>query len=161
MKLEALNDIKKQLLQLSHEDCVSLLLRLSKHKKENKELLTYLLQYRSQESDFIEAVQHEIQDAFSALQSDRGAYVFTKQIRKILRLINKYIKFSQQPMTEIELLIGFCQLLKPLVSEPKPITALLLIYDRQILRINKALNKLHEDIAYDYKSTINQLKLGQ
>ena len=161
MKLDSLNDIKKQLNYLSHEECVLLLLRLSKHKKENKELLNYLLQYAAQESDFIEAVLKEVRLAFASLHLERGAYVFTKQVRKTLRLVNKYIKFSQQASTEIELLIGFCELLKPFLLEPKPITALLLIYDRQLIRIHKALTKLHEDIAYDYKSTIDQLQLGQ
>lgn len=161
MKLDALNDIKKQLNQLSHEECVVLLLRLSKHKKENKELLNYLLQYASRESEFIEVVLQEVHLTFATLQIERGAYLFTKQVRKTLRLVNKYIKFSQKASTEIELLIGFCQLLKPFLLEPKPISALLLIYDRQMIRIHKALAKLHEDIAYDYKSAIDQLQLGQ
>ncbi|MEN9739647.1 MAG: hypothetical protein RLZZ318_1683 [Bacteroidota bacterium] len=159
MKLEALNEVKKQLKGLDSEELLAIVLRLAKHKKENKELLQYLLTYKSQETLYIDAVKAMIDEAFAIIEPNKGAYVFAKQVRKVLRVVNKHIKFSQLPTTELELLIHFCQQLQAYAFADKPITAILLIYDRQLIRIDKTLTKLHEDLVFDYRASIEALAL--
>ena len=50
MKTAAVKDIKQELLQRSPKELLALCLRLSRFKKENKELLTYLLFEASDEA---------------------------------------------------------------------------------------------------------------
>ena len=159
MKLEALNEVKKQLKGLDSEELIAIVLRLAKHKKENKELLQYLLSYKSQEALYIDSVKAMIDEAFAVIDPNKGAYAFAKQVRKVLRVVYKHIKFSQLPTTELELLIHFCQQLQAYVFVDKPITAILLIYDRQLTRIDKTLTKLHEDLVFDYRASIEALAL--
>jgi len=53
MKSATVKQIKDELKDLSKEDLISTILRLSKFKKENKELLTYLLFESHNEGDYV------------------------------------------------------------------------------------------------------------
>src|ERR1700733_11333338 len=100
-----LQDIKKELQHLSTLQIGELCLRLARYKKENKELLAYLLFEADNDTAFIEKVKGEVGFMFSQLPSQ--SYNAAKATRKILRLINKYTKFSASKQVEIELLINF------------------------------------------------------
>ena len=60
MKAVSVVTIKKELKHRSSEELMEMCLRLSKFKKENKELLTYLLFEAHDESGYIETVKAEI-----------------------------------------------------------------------------------------------------
>ena len=64
-------------------DCIST-------KKENKELLTYLLFEASNEEGFKEGVKEEISLEFSTINCNSYFYM-KKSVRKILRITKKYI----------------------------------------------------------------------
>src|SRR5450755_423790 len=101
-----LQDIKKEIQHLPKEEIVDLCLRLARYKKENKELLAYLLFEAYDESAFIEKVKAEAGFMFSQLPSQN--YFAAKAMRKILRLLSKYNKFMASKGAEIELLLNFC-----------------------------------------------------
>src|ERR1700748_185084 len=101
-----LQDIKKEIHHLHSEQIAELCLRLARYKKENKELLAYLLFEANNEQAFIEKVKGEAGFMFSQLPSQ--SYAAAKSIRKILRLINKYVKFMGSKPAEIDLLFNFC-----------------------------------------------------
>jgi hypothetical protein len=82
-----------------------------------------------------------------------------KSIRKILRIVTKYIKYSGNKQTEAELLIYFCQQMKRSVKGFSNSPTLLNLYQRQILRIQKAVQSLHEDLQYDYEGIIADLEI--
>src|SRR6202012_499252 len=100
-----LQDIKKEIQHLPHEQVAELLLRLGRFKKDNKELMAYLLFEAHDEAAFIEKVKAEVGFMFSQLPAN--SYNAAKAMRKILRLIGKYVKFIASKEAEIELLIGF------------------------------------------------------
>ena len=60
MKAATVKQIKEELNERSPKELVDLCLRLSKFKKENKELLTYLLYEASDEDNFIRELKIEI-----------------------------------------------------------------------------------------------------
>ena len=60
MKAASVNDLKEELTQLPAEGLVEICLRLAKFKKENKELLNYLLFESHNEQEYINAVKNEI-----------------------------------------------------------------------------------------------------
>ena len=111
MKAATIRELKQELSVRSQGELLELCLRLSKFKKENKELLTYLLYESSNETAYIENVKREVDYEFE--QINRKSYYFIKKsVRKILRNIKKYIRYSKKKETEAELLIYFCSELK-------------------------------------------------
>src|SRR5690554_7756151 len=99
MQTASLAAIRKELKNLSPEELLELLNRVARHKKENKELLHYLLFQRSDEAGFTDEVKQEIEAEFEKLNT-RNLFWARKGIRKILKLTNKYIRYSGQPETE-------------------------------------------------------------
>jgi len=157
MKAFSLNEIKLELNESSHSRLLALCMRMAKYKKENKELITYLLYHSHDEQSYIELIKKEIGIAFNEINKTNNYYI-KKSLRKILRFTNKYIKYSGNPQTETELLIYFCQKIKDSDIEINATQALNNIYLNQIKRITKAMSKLHEDLQFDYNREFDAIK---
>ena len=156
MKAVSVVTIKKELKHRSSEELMALCLRLSKFKKENKELLTYLLFESHDESSYIETVKVEIEQQFQDINTNSYFYI-KKSIRKILRNIKKYARYSLKKETEVELLLYFCGLFKELKPSIFENATLINIYERQIQLIKKIVSTLHEDLQYDYHLELEKL----
>lgn len=155
MKAVSVVTIKKELQHRSTEELMELCLRLSKFKKENKELLTYLLFESHDETGYIETVKQELDEQFETINTDSYFYI-KKSVRKILRLIKKFSRYSLKKETEVELLLYFCNRLKNFKPSIKRNVTLTNIYDRQILTIKKIVATLHEDLQYDYNLQLEE-----
>ncbi|MFO7719373.1 MAG: hypothetical protein R6W85_02900 [Gillisia sp.] len=131
MKAATVSQLKKELSYRSPEELLEICLRLSKFKKENKELLTYLLFESADEAGYIESVKNEIDLEFDAINTS-SYYFIKKSVRKILRNIKKYSRYSQKKETEVELLIHFCSRLKTFKPSITRNTTLLNLYERQL-----------------------------
>jgi hypothetical protein len=107
MKSYSLSVLKKEMADIPKEELLEICLRMAKYKKENKELLSYLLFDSNYEADYIERLKSEIDLQFSEINTSQ-LYFAKKNIRKILRTINKYIRYSGLKLTEVELRIYFC-----------------------------------------------------
>lgn len=159
MKTATLNEIKKELTTLEEGQVQALCLRLTKFKKDNKELLTYLLFEAHDEQSYVADVKREIEAQFMAL-SNLNVYYVKKSVRKILRMVNKPIKYSGLPTTELSLRIHFCQQMKINSIPTHKSTVLANLYNQQLKKIDLALRKLEEDLQYDYKTEIEDLTNG-
>lgn len=157
MKAVSVIEIKKELKERSHQEVMELCLRLSRFKKENKELLTYLLFESHNEEGYIEAVKAEIDNQFTSINRDSFFYI-KKSVRKILRLIKKYNRYSLKKETEIELLLYFCKKLQNFEPSIHRNRTLMNLYDRQIEYIRKKIPALHEDLQYDYSTELEELE---
>ena len=159
MKAAGVKAIKDDLKLRSKEELEELCLKLSKFKKENKELITYLLFEASDENYFIKNIKEEISLGFNDV--NRNSYYYVKKsIRKILRNTKKNIRYSKKKQTEIELLLFFCEKLKsfsPSIAKSIPLTR---IFDREIERVKKLVQSLHEDLQYDYNLEIEMIEEG-
>ncbi len=156
MKAATISQLKQELSNRPPGELVELCLRLSKFKKENKELLTYLLYEASNEAAYIENVKREIDTQFEQINT-ASYYYIKKSVRKILRLTKKYIRYSKKKETEADLLIYFCYKLinfSPSIQDSIPLRNLL---NRQIAAIRKAISSLHPDLQYDYETELNEL----
>jgi hypothetical protein len=156
MKTAGLNEIKKELEGLPPKQVLELCMRLAKHKKENKELLTYLLYEAGNESAYIKNIKEDADVLFTEVNTS-NIFFAKKTLRKILRILNKYSKYSGSKQTETELLIYFCRKLKEseLVIEKSQV--LINMYERQILKIKISISKMHEDLQYDYLKELEGL----
>jgi hypothetical protein len=156
MKAASLKQLKSELAFLPKEQLVDLCTRLAKYKVENKELLSYLLFEATNETEYANQVKTEIDAQFKEINKTNG-YQAKKSIRKILRMVNKHIKYSGQKQTEVELRLHFCKKLKR-QGIPMPINSTLgNLYLRQYQLLNKAFKTLHEDLQFDYEEEIKLL----
>ncbi|MBT3383284.1 MAG: hypothetical protein HN778_13120 [Prolixibacteraceae bacterium] len=156
MDIASISIIKKELKNLPPEKLNEVLIRLTKYKKENKELLSYLLFEANDEQAFINLVKEEIDEQFLNLNRN-SLYLAKKTLRKVLRTTNKYIRFSGIKQTEIELLIYFCKKMKSSRLNYRHNRVVFNMYINQIKRINKVLSMLHEDIQFDYREELENL----
>src|SRR3954464_10050982 len=108
MKAATIHEIKQELGTLSQKELVELCLRLGKFKKENKELLTYLLYEAHDETAYIQSVKNEIDDQFTGINLSH-LYFVKKSLRKIIRIINKHVRYTGSRQAETEWLIYLCQ----------------------------------------------------
>ncbi|MFK8046101.1 MAG: hypothetical protein AB8B72_11445 [Crocinitomicaceae bacterium] len=154
MKTASISEIKKDLKHQSPEELQELCLKLARFKKESKEYLTYLLFEADNEREFIEKVQTEISIWFQEINVD-SYYFVKKSVRKILRLTKKYIRFSKQKQTEVELLLHFTNEMLKLRPSIKHNTVLVNIYNKQRELAQKALSQLHPDLQFDYSDLID------
>ncbi|NVN95929.1 MAG: hypothetical protein HXX18_11655 [Bacteroidetes bacterium] len=149
MKTASLKEIKTELNLLHPNRVMELCIQMAKFRKENKELLAYLLFEADNENTYIENVKIQIDELFEEINKS-NIYFAKKTIRKILRNTNKYIKYSGSKQTEVELLLHFCKRLKNLGIPLPPNSALGNIYQRQLKKIHQAMATLHEDLQFDY-----------
>jgi len=156
MKSVTLNEIKKELNYLESTRVAELCLRLAKYKKENKELLSYLLFEVHDEAAYIEKVKIEIDEQFENIPQT-NIYLAKKTLRKILRITNKFIKYSGSKQTEVELLIYYCKKLNTSGIAYHNYTILNNMYTQITLKITKAISLLHEDLQYDYDRELEEL----
>jgi hypothetical protein len=156
MNTASLNELKKALGDLDAEDVKTLCLRLAKFKKENKELLTYLLFEEQDEQGYVESVKRETSELFSEI-TNLNSYFLKKSLRRILKMVNKQIRYSGKPETELALRIHFCQQIQEASMPVTKSVVLMNMYDQQLKKINQALSKLHEDLQFDYEETVRAL----
>lgn len=152
----SLHEIKKELLTLDPETIAGLCMRLAKYKKENKELLNYLLFEAHHEQVYIASIKETIDELFTTLPP-RNLYLIKKTLRKILRFVNKQIKYSGIKETEVELRIYFCAKVKEVKVPLTTGTVLFNLYQQQLNKVNAALNKLPEDLQADYQHEAKKL----
>ena len=152
MKPAGVREIKKELTYKSDSELKELVLQLSRFKKDNKELLTYLLL-----EAYIASVKNFMDDGFSEINT-KNYYYIRKSCRKILTQVKKYIRYSKKKETEAELLIYYCKKLKELSPSINRSQRLLSIFETQLRMAKKAIDKLHEDLQYDFQLEINHLE---
>jgi hypothetical protein len=155
----SLSELKKELMLMPSSELVKICIRLAKYKKENKELLGYLLFDSNYELDYITRIKNEMDVLFGAMNTS-SIYYAKKNIRKILRITNRYIRYSGQKQTEAELRIHFCIKLRQAFIHLPASASVDNIFNGQILKINQAVSVLHEDLQHDYIEELRRLNLN-
>lgn len=149
MKAASVSEIKTALKECSSAQITELCLRLARYKKENKELLSFLLFEASDLEQYINSVKDETDELFKDVNTT-NLFWAKKTVRKILRIINKHIKYTGSKTAEAELLIHFCKTLKGSKVGYTKSPALLNLYNNQLKKIDAAIGSFHEDLQHDY-----------
>ena len=156
MKAATIHELKSELANIPTEQLIDLCVRLAKFKKENKELLSYLLFEAFDEQAYIEHIKTQMQQQFEEINTS-SVYFVKKSLRKILRLLNKYIRYTGNTETEVKLLLYFCNTLKnsglPIQKNP----VIKNMYQNQLKKTAKAIATMHEDLQYEYVKELEQL----
>lgn len=159
MKVAPLSELKHELADLSKGELLALCLRLARFKKDNKELLTYLVFEAADLEAYIAGIDEFMTHEFSLINYSQS-YFAKKSLRRLLRLVNKYIRYTGSRQAEAGLLIRFCELLKNSGISFKKNTQIQKMYSAQLLKIDKAIATLHPDLGYDYKKRASELPIG-
>lgn len=156
MKSATVQEIKQELSSLPPSRLAELCLRLVKFKKDNKELLTYLLFEASDLTAYIANVKKEIDLGFEELPKP-NLYLTKKSLRKVLRTTTRQIRYTSSPQAEVELLTYFLSKIRqsgiPIEKHP----VLTNLYQGQLKKVRSAIASLHEDLQYDYEKALKDL----
>jgi hypothetical protein len=159
MKSATIHEIKQELSTARPAELIELCLRLGRFKKENKELMTYLLFEANDEQGYVTGIKKEIDEQFATINLSQ-LYFAKKSLRKIARIINKYCRYSASKPTEVELRIYFCTQLKESGIPIKRNAVINNLYNSQLKKIQTVLAALHEDLQYDYQKELEGLISG-
>ncbi len=153
--MEKLSDLKKELLELSKPELIQLCLRVAKLKRENKELLAYLIFDSEDPLFYAQKLKPEIKEVFE--QPFQHAYYLTKSIRKAMRLITKYYRFTSNKQGETELLIYLVEEFYLSWRNEYRYQALGKVIFRCLEKAQSNLKKIDEDFRADFEDPINEL----
>ena len=156
MKAASVNELKQELLTKTPANLVELCLRLARFKKENKELMTYLLFEAHDLDGYISGVKKEMDGQLENINKS-NVYFVKKTLRKVLRTTNKFIRYSGSAIAETELRIYFCALVRSLNIKINKHQVILNIYQNQLKKIRKSISTLHEDLQYDYNRELTKI----
>lgn len=157
MKAATLHQIKKELETSSPQRVLALLMRIIKSKTENKELVSYLLFDEDNLSGYIADLKEDVTELLNDIKY-LAPYQAKRSLRKALKFITKYAKYTGVKETEAELLMHFCKIMQTqgLASGSNKIANN--IYAKQIEKIEKLVPALHEELRFDFKEELVNLK---
>ena len=156
MKAATVYDIKEGLQGLPPAQVAELCLRLVKFKKENKELVTYLLFESQNQAGYIGELKTEMETEFAGINTSQ-VYFAKKSLRRILRNTNKQARYISSKAAEVELLLAYCQNLKASGLAGKKAPIIEKILHTQLAKVKKLIGTLHEDLQYDYQRLLDKL----
>lgn len=156
MKAASSQEIKQELIALPPKKLVEICLRLARFKKENKELLHYLLFEAHDENGYVQSVKATVDEEFIELPKANW-YLTKKSLRKILRIVNKYSKHMIKKESEAELLIHFCSKVKAAGIMHRPNQAMTNLYNQQLKKLGKLVEMVHEDLQFDFRKQVENL----
>ena len=157
MKSSSLNEVKKELKNLSPDELVEICTALAKYKKDNKEYLDFLLFEAHNKEEYIGRIKEQINEAFVLMKGQGNLYYNKKSLRKVLRFIGKYTKYIGEKTTAIELLIYFCLKLKKSGIPYHESKLIVNMYEQQVKKIKTLINSLHEDLQQDYAEDMDKI----
>ena len=156
MKAAGLKQIKTALEDLPHHALVDICSRLGRYKLENKELLTYLVFEASDEQGYVNSIKESLHLMFTEVNI-KNLYFLKKNLRKILRVANRFIKYSGNPETEVQVLLYILEEIKALKVDFTKSQQLMNLYSGIISKTTKNIKQLHEDLQYDYQRQFNSI----
>jgi len=151
-----LSQLQKELSTLDPKEVLEIAMKLAKHKKENKELLSYLLFGSADEKRYVDESKEKINELFTTI-SRKSTFTTKKGLQKVVRHLNKFIKNSKSKQTEIELRIYFCSKVRAARINLDSSAVISNLYYREKDKIVTILGKLHEDLQFDYKTEIEKI----
>lgn len=157
MKPASIQEIKEALRPLPPSRLTEVCLRLAKFKKDNKELLTYLLFEASDEAAFIRAVKNEMDEGFAELPKP-NLYLTKKTLRRILRSTTKQIRYMASPQAEADILTHFCRKVRETRIPLRESPVLNNLFHQQLKKIRAIIATLHEDLQYDLLRDLKSLE---
>ena len=87
-------------------------------------------------------------------------YYIKKSVRKIMREVRKYIRYSGNKETEVVLLTHFLKAMRKITPSITRDRVLRSLYERTHDSTLKKIAALHEDLQLDYRQELDKLNKG-
>jgi DNA-directed RNA polymerase specialized sigma54-like protein len=156
MKIASLAELKKELKYLSEKELQEIILDLGRFSRENKAYLFFKLFEKENPRIFVEMVKEELEHEFQNANT-RNFHFAKKSAQTIRKKLNKQLKLSKDKTTQIELIIFFCQNLKDYGYLQYHHPVITNLFDIQMGKAQKLIEKLHEDLQYDYQLILDEI----
>lgn len=150
MKAATISQLKKELVKLDPDDLLDVCVRMAKFKVESKELLTYLLMKADDEIGYANDLCSEIDQ-----QLDTPGRIHKKTLRKVVRWMDKSLRFSGDKETELQVRIHFCRRIKHKRISFGNCRVSANMYATQLKKIDKVIDKVHPDLQFDYNQQMS------
>ena len=141
-------ELKRELQHLNNAELTALCLRFARFKKENKELLTYLLFKADDPDAFVQEYKAEMDEQFKTIPGK--SFHAVKTLRKIAKLLNNQTRYAGLELVTTELLLHYCQSYIGSVNHNTSYKPLRSIFFRMVDKLKASILKLPEDLQYDY-----------
>ena len=152
MNAATISQLKKELVKLDHDDLLDVCLRMAKFKVESKELLTYLLFKADDQAGYANDLCDEIDQLLSV-----PGQIHKKTLRKVVRWMDKSLRFSGDKETELQVRIHFCRRIKDKKISFGHCRVSANMYATQLKKIDKAIDKVHPDLQFDFNQQMSGL----
>ena len=117
--------------------------------------MTYMLFEADDEDQYIESVKSEMQEIMESMNRYSTFYM-KKTMRKTIRYMDKFVRYSGLKETEAEIRISFCEMVRELKVPTHRSKVMTNMFNGQLKKINVALSKLHEDLQYDFQGRLEE-----
>ena len=160
MYTAGVREIRQELEAQSPKELINIIQRLARFKKENKELLTFLLFEAHDLDGHLAAVREELLTSMLDIQPER-IYLAKKTVRKTLRIANKHIRLIGSKAAEAEIRLHVCRLLQQsgMPIERNPV--LQRIFQTQMRSARKAIDTLHEDLQWELLREADKIEAAE
>jgi hypothetical protein len=152
MKAATISQLRKELVKLNHDDLLDVCVRMAKFKVESKELLTYLLMKADDEIGYANDLCSEIDKHLNT-----PGRIHKKTLRKLVRWMDKSVRFSGDKETELQVRIHFCRRIKDKGISFGNCRVSANMFATQLKKIDKVIDKVHPDLQFDYNQQVSEL----
>ena len=155
MEAATIAQLKKALVKIDQSDLLDACLRLARFKKDNKELLTYLLFRSNDETGYANYLCGLIDEQF--IETPKA---HKKTLRKLIRSMDKWLRYSCNKETEYQVRLHFCHALKASDTPFLETRVTTNMYLRQIKKLDQVIEKFEKDIRNECLMEIHPLRLA-
>jgi hypothetical protein len=157
MKIASLAELKKELKYLSDKELIEIIADLSKFSTDNKMFLYFRIFGKDDPVHFTEMIQEELFQEF--LKSNRSNFHQAKKAAQVIRRkLNKFLKFTRDKSTKVDLIIFFCRKLSEFGFLDYRHPVIENLYFMQLRKMETLIREMHEDLQYDYQYKVEELK---
>ena len=157
MEIPSLAQLKKELSYLSEKELIELVADLAKFSRENKAYLYFKLNEKVQPGLFGDTVKEDLEESFQTANL-KNYHLAKKSAQGIRRKLNKALKLSKNKADQAELILYFCEKLKQYGYLKFRHPVIQKLYELQLQKAEKLIEKLEEDLQYDLGQILESLK---
>lgn len=157
MEIPSLALLRKELSYLTEKELIDLVSDLAKFSRENKAYLYFKLNESPQPGLFVETVKEDLEESFQTANL-KNYHLAKKSAQGIRRKLNKSLKLSKNKADQAELILYFCEKMKVYGYLKFKHPVIQKLYELQIQKAEKLIQKLDEDLQYDLNLVLESLK---
>ena len=152
MKAVTISQLRKKVVKVGQADLLDVGVRIGKFKVGRKEQLTYWWMKADDEISYANDLCSEIDQHL-----DTPGRIHKKTLRKVVRWMDKSLRFSGDKETELQVRIHFCRRIKDKRISFGNCRVSANMYATQLKKIDKVIDKVHPDLQFDFNQQMSGL----